>query len=272
MPAAHAKDLKATIDIPAAGPWFDGHFPGNPLLPGVAELAFAMAVLRQESGKALPLRGVSFARLRHLVLPGDRLDLSARESAGMAGETARLRFELERDSVLVANGEFIIGPPLRSDQLADRSSQSGLPGNSPAANFPPLDALLPHRPPMRFVESILQQSADALACIARIPAACPLVAAGVAPAVAAIEAAAQAAAAWEALQRWQQRGEAAPRVGYLVALRNIAFCADCIPADKSLLASIHLEAASPPLTHYRFEVSLDGLFLVCGSIGTFLAA
>jgi len=271
MPGRSTGDLKATIDIPAAGPWFEGHFAGKPILPGVAELTFAIGALRRKTGKAMPLRGVNFARLRHLVLPGDRLELSARENAGMEGETARLRFELERDGVLVANGEFIIGPPPPPDGPRERSSPAHPGDNLAAANFPPLDALLPHRPPMRFVESVLRQSADALDCIARIPAACALVSGGAAPAMAAIEAAAQAAAAWEALRRWHKCGEAGPRMGYLVAMRDISFCTEQIPAGASLHVSVRLEAVSPPLSHYRFDVSLDGLRLVQGAVGTFLA-
>jgi 3-hydroxyacyl-[acyl-carrier-protein] dehydratase len=261
-------DLKARIAIPADGPWFEGHFPGQPIFPGVAELALAIAALRQETRKPLPLRGIVSARLRQLVRPGDRLELSARESAGREGETARLRFDLKRDGVLVANGEFIVGTPLSPPAaLPDRWTRTAAGGIVPAP-----EALLPHGPPMRFVDSILHHNAEALDCIARIPGWCALVCGGNAPAVAAIEAAAQAAAAWEALQRWRGQGEAAPRVGYLVTMRNVVFFTERIPADKSLLVSAHLEAASPPLTHYRFEVSLDGLRLVSGAIGTFLAA
>lgn len=265
-------DLKATIAIPAGGPWFEGHFPGRPILPGVAELALAIAALRQETGKPLPLRGVAFARLRNLVLPGDRLELAARELAA-PGDAARLRFDLKRDGTPVANGEFIIGTP-RSlpDALPDRRARTS-PGGTAGAGLPlSVEALLPHRPPMRFVESILQHNANALGCIARIPARCALVNDGAAPALAAIEAGAQAAAAWEALQRWHLQGTTAPRVGYLVAIRDVAFFTDRIPAEQSLLVSAHLEAAAPPLTHYRFEVSLDGLPLARGTVGTFLAA
>ena len=261
-------DLKARIAIPADGVWFEGHFPGRPILPGVAELALAIAVLRQETGKPLPLRGIAFARLRHLVLPGNQLELSARESAIPEAETAQLRFDLKRDGVLVANGEFILGTPLsQPDALPDRRTPT-----APAGIVPPPEALLPHRPPMRFLDSILHQSPDALDCVARIPGRCALVSGGSAPAVAAIEAAAQAAAAWEALQRWRRQGEAAPRVGYLVAMREVGFFTDCIPADQALFVSVHLEAVSPPLTHYRFEVSQEGLWLVRGAIGTFVAA
>lgn len=267
-PVANTAELRATIAIPAGGLWFEGHFPGRPILSGVAELALAIAALRQESGKPLPLRGIAFARLRHLVLPGDRIDLSARTATAPAADTTRLRFDLKRDGVLVANGEFIVGTPLsQPDAVADRGTRTAPGGILPAA-----ETLLPHRPPMRFVDLILRQSADALDCIARIPGRCALVSGGGAPTVAAIEAAAQAAAAWEALQRWHRQGEAAPRVGYLVAMRDVAFFTDRIPADQSLLVSVHLEAASPPLTHYRFEVSLEELPLVRGAIGTFLAA
>ncbi|HYN27986.1 MAG TPA: hypothetical protein VES94_06785 [Burkholderiales bacterium] len=272
-PVVNTADVKATIAIPVDGPWFEGHFPGRPILPGVAELALAIAALRQETGKPLPLRGVAFARLRQLVLPGDRLELSARERAGPEGEVARLRLDLKRDGVLVANGEFIVGTPLpQPGALPGHRTRTALGGIVPAGILPSAEALLPHRPPMRFVDSILKQSADGLDCIARIPGRCALVSGGSAPTVAAIEAAAQTAAVWEALQRWRGKGEAAPRVGYLVAMRDVVFFTERIPADQSLLVSAHLEAASPPLTHYRFEVSLDGLRLVRGAIGTFLAA
>ena len=187
---------------------------------------------------------------------------------GREGETARLRFDVKRDGVLVANGEFIVGTPL-----------SPPPGTVPDHRTPPdscgivpaPEAVLPHRPPMRFIDSILKHGADALECIARIPGRCALVSGGSAPTVAAIEVAAQAAAVWEALQRWRRQGETAPRVGYLVAMRDVAFFTDRIPADQPLRVSVHLEAASAALAHYRFEVTLDGLLLARGAVGTFLA-
>ena len=260
-------ELKATLAIPADGPWFEGHFPGRPILPGVAELALAITALREKTGRPLPLRGLAFARLRHLVLPGDRLELSARESTAPAQETNRMRFDLKRDAELVANGELIVGTPLPAE-AARAAVAYGARGDSGTAP----EALLPHQPPMRFLTSILGQDAQTLDGIARIPDRCALVSGGSAPALVAIEAAAQAAAAWEALRRRRQQGDAAPRVGYLVAMRDVDFYTDRIPADQSLRVSINLEAASPPLTQYRFEVSVDGLLLVRGFIGTFLAA
>lgn len=254
--------MNARIEVPSGGAYFEGHFPGRPILPGVAELALVLDALAREARRPVSIQGIAFARLRQLVFPGDRLELVAREP-----EAARLRFDLKREGVLVANGEFILGPP-----QAPRSAIAtyAAPG-TPAATARPLDDLLPHRPPMRFLTSILQQTADGLTCAAHIPGKCALVCGGSAPAVASIEAAAQAAAAWEALQRWRNTGVASPRIGYLVAMREVVFFTERIPADRDLLVSVSLEGAAPPLTHYRFEVSLEGIPLTRGTIATFLA-
>ena len=210
----------------------------------------------------MSLRGIAFARLRQLVLPGDRLELIARELDG-----ARVRIDLKRDGELVANGELVLGAPGESGEAASASVAS----IRPETAFPALDELLPHRAPMRFLTAILQQTAQSLTCAARIPQACALVAGGSAPPVAVIEAAAQAAAAWEALRRWRDAGIATPRIGYLVALREVVFHAAVVPAERDLQVSVSLEAAAPPLTHYRFEATQDGHTLARGTIATFLA-
>jgi 3-hydroxyacyl-[acyl-carrier-protein] dehydratase len=254
--------MNATIEVPSGGAWFEGHFPGRPILPGVAELALILDALGREAHRPVVIQGIAFARLRQLVFPGDRLELATREP-----DTARLRFDLKREGTLVANGEFILGPP----QTPPSTTATGSAPGTQVASAPSLDDLLPHRPPMRFLTSILQQTADGLTCTARIPGTCALVRGGSAPATASIEAAAQAAAAWEALRRWSNTGIAASRVGYLVAMREVAFFTGRIPADRDLLVSVSLEGAAPPLTHYRFEVSLEGILLTRGTIATFLA-
>ena len=254
--------MNATIEVPSGGAWFEGHFPGRPILPGVAELTLVLEALAREAGRPVSLQGISFARLRQLVFPGDRLELEARET-----DAARLRFDLKRKGALVANGEFILGAPEMSRGRASPASTATMQD----ARVPRLDDLLPHRPPMRFLGSIMQETSSGLTCAARIPRECALVCGGGASPVAAIEAAAQAAAAWEAFRRWRVAAVAAPRIGYLVALRDIVFFTERVPAERELLVSVSLEAAAPPLAHYRIEVSLEGMLVTLGTIATFLA-
>ena len=255
--------MNATIAVPSGGNCFEGHFPRQPILPGIAELVLVLETLARETRHPVILRGLAFARLRQLVLPGDRLELTARER-----DDGHLRFDLRREGVLVANGELILGPFDGPCQAV----ASLVVAACPMLTAPQLDALLPQRPPMRFVTAILSTTADGLICTACVPAACVLVCDGSAPALVGLEAAAQAAAAWESMLRWREGGIAAPRVGYLVALRDVVLFAERLPADQSLLTSVRLEAAAPPLTHYRAEVSLGSMPIVRGTIATFLTS
>ena len=99
MCAMHA----VTLDIPADHPAFQGHFPGNPLLPGVVLLAEVLeAVLRSpESAAAVgPRPRIGVAKFLAPVLPGARLSLEL-ESKG-----ASVRFDVRNGEQLCASGHF----------------------------------------------------------------------------------------------------------------------------------------------------------------------
>lgn len=66
--------------------FFNGHFPGNPVMPGVlilealAQTAALLALHSEKidlSDKVIYLAGIDGARIRRPVRPGDRLDLEA---------------------------------------------------------------------------------------------------------------------------------------------------------------------------------------------------
>lgn len=94
---AHDGDtLVAEWDVPADLPAFAGHFPGEPVLPGVliSEFAFqAGAVLiyltsaEDKASEGLPvLTRIQDARFKHIVRPGEtlRVELRLTERLGMA--------------------------------------------------------------------------------------------------------------------------------------------------------------------------------------------
>jgi predicted hotdog family 3-hydroxylacyl-ACP dehydratase len=235
----------------------EGHFPGRPILPAVALLALVVEQLSRESQRPLPLRTIPFLRLRQLVAPGDRLTLAARSLNG-----ERVNIEVRRDGAVVANGALGLGrPEAPAGTLAHRTAGAG--------QGVPIESLLPQQPPMRFVTSIIGEcrrpglrGADSAACALVIGAARP---------PAAVEAAAQTAALWEAVRRSRESRGAGPRVGYLVALRDLAFFAERIPAEASLVASVRLDGAALPLTHYAIEVGYGRVPVLRGKIATYLA-
>jgi len=59
--------------------WFSGHFPGNPILPGIAILAMVKeAILCEEGkkGKKIKITGIQKVRFRQPVKPDDTLSIS----------------------------------------------------------------------------------------------------------------------------------------------------------------------------------------------------
>lgn len=85
--------MKQTLAIAKDHPAYDGHFPGHPLLPGVALLAEAMASL-DASGWS-----VDQAKFLMPVEPGTPLTLMHE-----ALESGAVRFEIESPRGVVATG------------------------------------------------------------------------------------------------------------------------------------------------------------------------
>jgi 3-hydroxyacyl-[acyl-carrier-protein] dehydratase len=64
-------------------PFFEGHFPGNPVMPGVliiealaqSAAILALAEMNTESQRLFMLTGVERARFRRPVIPGDQLEM-----------------------------------------------------------------------------------------------------------------------------------------------------------------------------------------------------
>jgi 3-hydroxymyristoyl/3-hydroxydecanoyl-(acyl carrier protein) dehydratase len=250
-----------TIQIDPDAPYFRGHFPERPILPGVVQLMLLVDHLSQEAGRPLTLRSIKFARLRQLVLPNDRLDVAAREGAGVF-----TRVDVKRDGVLVANAELELSTAVLEQRSVRPRPIEGVP-----VAAPPLDLLLPHRPPMRFVTGLEREMDGGLQCTACVPSQCGLAPEGRLPGVIALEAAAQTAAAWEALRRSREAGAAGARIGYLVAVRDVSFLTESIAADVAFTATVQLEAAALPLTHYAVEVVMRDEVVLRGRIATVLA-
>lgn len=91
------------VAVPLDHPAFDGHFPGQPLLPGVVLLSMALEAVLAEPALAARVGGapaLASAKFLAPVRPGDVLDVH------LFDEAAGVRFEIRCAERVAASGRW----------------------------------------------------------------------------------------------------------------------------------------------------------------------
>lgn len=109
-PGIKAKGYK---NITTNEPFFQGHFPGNPIMPGVliiealAQLGCIAMLVKDEYKNMIGLfAGIDAVRFKKPVLPGDRLDLYV-ELLKLKGSIGKFKGEARVNDQLTADAEIL---------------------------------------------------------------------------------------------------------------------------------------------------------------------
>jgi 3-hydroxyacyl-[acyl-carrier-protein] dehydratase len=97
-----AEHAAAAVRFPGDSDWFSGHFPGNPIVPGVALIALAAeAVIERErgEGRSLAITGVHRVRFRLLVRPDDEVTLETTRMPNPKGPAYAFTVSLAGETV-----------------------------------------------------------------------------------------------------------------------------------------------------------------------------
>jgi len=97
--------IQALAEVSADSPWFSGHFPGEPILPGIAVVHIVKQAITQETlkkGDKLELHALKRVRFTQPVRPGDTLsvDISSEDK----GEEILFHFKVLCKENIVSSG------------------------------------------------------------------------------------------------------------------------------------------------------------------------
>lgn len=73
--------MAARVTTDSNSPWFSGHFPDDPILPGIAQLKMVADLIAFSRKDALHMTGLSRIKFRKIVRPGEALDIHATRGA-----------------------------------------------------------------------------------------------------------------------------------------------------------------------------------------------
>ncbi|MDD2585647.1 MAG: 3-hydroxyacyl-ACP dehydratase FabZ [Syntrophomonadaceae bacterium] len=120
VPGKKATGLK---NVTINEPYFTGHFPGQPVMPGVLMIEAmaqvgACALLSDENykGSLAYLAGVDRIRFKRQVVPGDSL-LITTELVTLKGSIGKGKGTISADGNLVCGGEFLFAIDKRADKI-----------------------------------------------------------------------------------------------------------------------------------------------------------
>lgn len=106
-------------------PFFEGHFPAKPVMPGVViieAMAQAASVLVSwslglaDSGALVYFMGIDKARFRRIVEPGDRLELQVTVTRGGGGKVWKFNGVASVDGEMAAEADFMAMIQIQADK------------------------------------------------------------------------------------------------------------------------------------------------------------
>ncbi|PKN52609.1 MAG: hypothetical protein CVU55_05060 [Deltaproteobacteria bacterium HGW-Deltaproteobacteria-13] len=106
--AINNNHIEALADAPADSPWFSGHFPGEPILPGIALVNIVeQAIIRdaQAKGTCVQLQSLRRVRFTQPVRPGETLSVIV--TGEEAGGDILFSFKVIRKENIVCSGLMI---------------------------------------------------------------------------------------------------------------------------------------------------------------------
>lgn len=67
--------ISATVSVPGDSPWFAGHFPGNPVLPAIAQVSIVFDMICRWNNKPIFLKAIHRVKFKRVILPDEEMEI-----------------------------------------------------------------------------------------------------------------------------------------------------------------------------------------------------
>ena len=105
---ANTFKVDASLTFQHEFPAFSGHFPGNPILPGIIQLASVRMLAARFLNRSLAPSTLSNIKFREMIRPGQPVNISVSGSGN--GRGWKVRFEITGDDAAIASGVMQLVP------------------------------------------------------------------------------------------------------------------------------------------------------------------
>lgn len=101
-----SNEIVAEVEAGSDSPWFSGHFPGDPILPGVAQLEMVFDAIQESSDKTLKKFAVRKVRFKQIIRPNDPIRIVVRPQGG---SPATFSFRVMVKGQVACSGVMVTG-------------------------------------------------------------------------------------------------------------------------------------------------------------------
>ena len=101
-------EIEALAYVTTDSSWFLGHFPGEPILPGIALIDMAEQTIIQDAaakGEEISFEALKRVRFTQPVRPGESLKVNV--TCEEAGEETLFTFKVAREETIVCSGQIV---------------------------------------------------------------------------------------------------------------------------------------------------------------------